>query len=383
MHLLRQRIVASWQLLQRPGFSMINLSSLVSSSYRNRLFWVLHIIGWAGVGVLSIPFAGITYLTWVQAAALSVGRTTIGFVLTWRFRTIYQRFLKSDMSTRTIVVAVILICFAGSCIDQVFTRVYGNLLGYNMQDADVITYLRSSIAMRWLIYLFWSVLYFGCVYWLDTQRMQLELAEAEAFAQASELKMLKAQINPHFLFNALNSILAESGDNPRLRNLTLALSDYLRFSLQQQRDRGILGHELEALENYLRVEKARFEDNLEYVIETDAQSRSALAPNALIQPLLENAIKYGQRTSQMPLRLRIEARVEKREGGDELMVRVTNSGKWVPPETNQSTKTGLANLRRRLELVYAGRARLDVNTRDQEVAVTVWLPAEQATRGRE
>lgn len=362
---------------------MINLSSLVSSSYRNRLFWVLHIIGWAGIGVLSIPFAGITYLTWVEAATLSVGRTVVGILLTWRFRPIYRRFFRSDMSTRRIVVAVILICFVGSCIDQVFTRIYGHLLGFNMQDADIITYLRSSIAMRWLIYLFWSVLYFGCVYWLDTQRIQLELAEAEAFAQASELKMLKAQINPHFLFNALNSILAESGDNPRLRNLTLALSDYLRFSLQQQRDRGILGHELDALENYLRVEKARFEDNLEYTIETDAQARNALAPNALIQPLLENAIKYGQRTSQMPLRLRIEARVEDREEGEELMVRVTNSGEWVPPETNYSTKTGLANLRRRLELVYGGRARLDVNTRGKEVAVTVWLPAEQAARGKE
>src|SRR5690606_21448088 len=149
---------------------MINLPNLVSVSYRNRLFWGLHIVGWLVVGMLSVPFAGMTYLTWTQAATLSAGRTLIGFVMTWRLRPIYHRFFQTGISSRRIVLAVVLLCFIASCIDQVFTRWLGAELGYNMQDPEVVRYLRSSIAMRWLIYLFWSVLYFGSVYWLDTQR---------------------------------------------------------------------------------------------------------------------------------------------------------------------------------------------------------------------
>src|SRR5690606_8063207 len=133
----------------------------------------------------------------------------------------------------------------------------------------------------------WSVLYFGINYWLDTQRVRLELAEAEAAAQTSELKALRAQINPHFLFNALGSILAESDNARSVRELTLALSDYLRFSLQQHREQEPLKSEIDALENYLMVEQSRFGANLEYQINASREALEAPVLRTLIQPLLE------------------------------------------------------------------------------------------------
>src|SRR5690606_4462911 len=181
-----------------------------------------------------------------------------------------------------------------------------------------------------------------------TQRVQMELAEAEAAAQTSELKALRAQINPHFLFNALGSILAESNNPANVRELTLALSEFLRFSLQQRGEFEPLKTELNALTNYLQVEKSRFGDKLEYRITASDEARATPVPRTLIQPLLENAIKYGQRSEVRPLRLTIDARVE--DGF--LLLRVMNTGRWVAPETNPSTKTGLANLRRRLQLLY-------------------------------
>lgn len=186
-----------------------------------------------------------------------------------------------------------------------------------------------------------------------------------------ELKALLGQVNPHFLFNALGSILAVSDDTRSVRELTLALSEYLRLSLQRRGDQEPLENELSALEGYLHVEKVRFEDRLQFLVNVDDESRRTLTPYALIQPLLENAIKYGQQTSVPPLRVRVEAHVT--EGT--LVLQVSNSGHWFPPTQSGTTGTGLANLRRRLDLLYQGMARLDIETEGGEVRVMVRLPA--------
>src|SRR5690606_32513511 len=155
-----------------------------------------------------------------------------------------------------------------------------------------------------------------------------------------------------------------------VRELTLALSDYLRFSLQQHREREPLKSEVDALENYLKVEQTRFGENLEYRIDASTEALETPVPRALVQPLLENAIKYGQRSGVRPLRLTIHAVVE----ADHLLLCVSNTGEWVPPESNSSTKTGLANLKRRLELLYGQAASLTVDATAHVVTAKVRLP---------
>ena len=120
------------------------------------------------------------------------------------------------------------------------------------------------------------------------------------------------------------------------------------------------------------MEKIRFEERLEYTLEADEAARSRPIPGALIQPLLENAIKYGQRTSPPPLRLAIRAH---NHADGTLSLVVENSGQWVDPGTNDSTGIGLSNLRRRLELGYHGRASLTTEATAGIVRVRVELPA--------
>ena len=185
-------------------------------------------------------------------------------------------------------------------------------------------------------------------------------------------------MQPHFLFNALTAVMAVSNDKEKVENLTQSLADYLRFSLSKRNDDyASLGEELDALENYLHVEKIRFAEKLQCRIDADQEARASTVPSHLVQPLLENAIKYGQQTSPMPLSIRIEAR----STGDHLHLTVENTGSWVEPSASpqdQGRGTGLgmgiSNLRRRLQLLTGDRATLTHELSPPWVRAMVTLP---------
>jgi LytS/YehU family sensor histidine kinase len=215
-------------------------------------------------------------------------------------------------------------------------------------------------------FMIWLLLYFGI------KSLMLHAAIEREFQQ-SELKLLRSQVNPHFLFNALATIMAVRKDEEMVSRVTQSLADYLRFSLSQEsQDQFLhpLGQELAALENYLLVEKIRFQEKLEARIEVSEQASAAHVPTALIQPLLENAIKYGQQTSPPPLCIAIEARLS----AGRLLLMVENTGRWVEPEASDSTGLGIANLRKRLHLLYADQAELTFDRTASAVRARVSIP---------
>jgi sensor histidine kinase YesM len=181
-------------------------------------------------------------------------------------------------------------------------------------------------------------------------------------------------MQPHFLFNALTAVMGVSGDRAKVEALTQSLADYLRFSLSKSDDDASpLGDELDALENYLHVEKIRFAENLNYRIDADEEMRAISVLQHLVQPLLENAIKYGQQTSPMPLSILIQVR----RAGGKLQLLVENTGSWVEPSASsrdQGMGIGISNLRRRLQLVYSDRASLTYEHSPQRVRAMVTLP---------
>jgi LytS/YehU family sensor histidine kinase len=127
---------------------------------------------------------------------------------------------------------------------------------------------------------------------------------------------------------------------------------------------------LDALENYLHVEKIRFAENLIYQIDADQEARELMVPSQLVQPLLENAIKYGQQTSSMPLSIRIQTQVN----GEILHLVVENSGSWVDPSASQGMGIGISNLRRRLQLLTGNQASLVYDHSPERVRAMVTLP---------
>ncbi|HWL52337.1 MAG TPA: histidine kinase [Chthoniobacteraceae bacterium] len=334
---------------------------------RRRLFWKLQVGGWGAAALLGILFTGFDFFPWQEALIFGLLRAAAGFALTSLLRYFYRHLRRRRSPLWLVVLSGSVLCCLLGVGDAVGIALVGRAVGINLESSGMSEMLVASVLLRWILYGFWSFLYFGVNYWLDTEGARLRLAEAETATRAVELQLLRAQINPHFLFNALNSILAESGNPGSVRSLTLALSEYLRFSLQQGSDWQRLGVELEALENYLKVEKARFEENLEYSLQADEATRQTVAPAALMQPLVDNALKYGQCSTLRPVRIAVRA--EASEGV--LLITVSNSGEWLASHDRPSTGTGLANLRRRLQLLYGERASLTTRAGEGEVCVQV------------
>ena len=242
-------------------------------------------------------------------------------------------------------------------LQEHFRSLTGNLsIGTNVMVLGF--YLDFFFFALWVGFYFTGSLFFD----------SLELSSRQ---QKSELALLRYQVQPHFLFNALSAVMAVSDDKEKVEELTQSLADYLRFSLRKRNhDYSPLGEELEAMENYLQVEKIRFEEKLRFRIDADQEARVFVVPRQLVQPLLENAIKYGQQTSPMPLSIRIEAQLT----GDRLHLTVENTGSWVEPSASSGMGIGISNLRRRLQLLYGDRANLTHEHSPQRVQSMVTLP---------
>ncbi|HQM81912.1 MAG TPA: histidine kinase, partial [Syntrophorhabdaceae bacterium] len=150
------------------------------------------------------------------------------------------------------------------------------------------------------------------------------------------------------------------------------LSGYLRSTLAARESGFVpLGEELEAITSYLNLEKVRFEENLAVSVSAPFALHDAMIPELLIQPLVENAVKHGMKTSPMPLAVEVSCRAS----NGSLEITVSNTGKWIG-NGDGGGGIGLENIRRRLSLVYGGRSRLRIDEKGARVYVTVELPRE-------
>jgi hypothetical protein len=206
--------------------------------------------------------------------------------------------------------------------------------------------------------------------WQRMKSLELRTAEAEAALRTSELQRLEAQLQPHFLFNALTAVLACRHDPEAVANVTIGLSEHLRFCLSRQGVLEPLSREIDALEHYLAVQRARFGKALDCRIECTEEAREALVPPVIVEPLLDNALKHGAITSPAPLRIVVDCRME----GSTLVVTVDNSGTWIEPGADGRHGTGLASLRRRLSLLDFQEASLESGPAGDGVRAILRLP---------
>jgi LytS/YehU family sensor histidine kinase len=195
----------------------------------------------------------------------------------------------------------------------------------------------------------------------------------ELLAQTTQLQLLRAQLNPHFLFNALNSIRALIQENPaRAQEAVTQLSGILRHALAAERtDTVPLLVEIEAVRDYLRLEEIRLEERLRTVIALDENTLDRPVPSMLVQTLVENAIKHGisQRPGGGDLAVRAQL-----DGGGCLCLEVVNSGRIA--EAGAGTRLGLANARARRNLLFGAEATGTLANRDADsVVAAVRVPA--------
>jgi LytS/YehU family sensor histidine kinase len=214
----------------------------------------------------------------------------------------------------------------------------------------------------WLFFfLAWSAFYLANQAQKEALGAQRRLADAESAAQAAQVRALRYQVNPHFLFNTLNSLssLVMTGRADRAETMLLALSTFFRSSLSLDPSADVtLAEEIDLQRLYLDIEKARFPDRLHVEIDVPQELEPARLPALLLQPLVENAIKYGVSKSRKTILVRIEAR----HLGDgrmllEISNRLKNGGKdELPAATHEGTGLGLSNVCQRLEARFGSRA---------------------------
>jgi two-component system, LytTR family, sensor kinase len=219
-----------------------------------------------------------------------------------------------------------------------------------------------DIAVTWLFFFIgWSAFYIANQAQAAALGAQRRLADAESAAQAAQVRALRYQVNPHFLFNTLNSLssLVMTGRTDRAETMLLALSTFFRTSLSLDPSADVsLAEEIDLQRLYLDIEKARFPDRLHVEIEVPEGLEQARLPALILQPIVENAIKYGVSKSRKAVLIRVEAR----HLGDKRMIveisnRLKNGGKEdLPAATHEGTGLGLTNVCQRLEARWGSRA---------------------------
>ncbi|MGN6183900.1 MAG: sensor histidine kinase, partial [Thermoanaerobaculia bacterium] len=206
----------------------------------------------------------------------------------------------------------------------------------------------------------------------DARRLEIREMQVQVLAREAELKTLKAQLDPHFLFNSLNSISALCGTSPQsARTLTTLLAEYLRKSLRiGGADSIAIADELELARNYLAIERIRFGSRLEFAQDVDESARAIRIPPLLLLPLVENAVTHGVAHLLDGGTIHLEAKRD----GDRVRIAVENQCDPDRP-ASRGHGIGLANTRRRIDAFYAGTARLDVENEAERFRVMLSLPA--------
>jgi len=216
------------------------------------------------------------------------------------------------------------------------------------------------------------LIYYQIKFYADANERARKEAELRNLLQDSELRMLKSQINPHFIFNSLNSISALTVSEPLLaQEMVIKLSGFLRYSLGKgSEEMNPLKEELENVKLYMEIEKIRFGDKLIFEIQMDESAETVRVPNLILQPIVENAIKYGLYESMEPVTITLSAEMHR----EEMILNVANNfdPDAVPPK---GTGIGLKNVRKRLQLIFGKPDLLEIQKDEKKFTAILKIPA--------
>ncbi len=252
---------------------------------------------------------------------------------------------------------------------------YFIIVNFFSPNRDYLDFLQSTLVWRYLIgllfYLLIVSLYYMYNYYKDTQERISRESELKNLITEAELRTLKFQINPHFIFNSLNSMSALTVIDPeRARGMILKLADFLRYTLaNSDKQTAQFCDELENIKLYLEIEKIRFEDKFEYIEKVNDECKNILIPNMILQPLFENAIKHAvyEALDKVFITLTCER--------NDLFFRITLENNYDPSfASSKGTGIGLQNIKNRMELIYHRPDLLEIKKEANLFRVNLYIP---------
>jgi two-component sensor histidine kinase len=374
-----------------PGYNVLMLMKTILKDQK-KLFWTLQIGGWFAWGVfwkfgtnwaLSDKISP-NYFLYVMIITVVAIVLTLGLRYLYRFlweRPLWQQalgFLLGSAAAGKAWMEIRGFIYYGYFEQAKDNQAWMEKMGEAAEMLEKV-YFVETFTSGWIPMLAWSVLYFAIKYSQIFQEVQKSALKSAAMAHEAQLKMLRYQLNPHFLFNTLNAIstLILEKETADANRMVTRLSSFLRHSLDNDPMQKVtLEQELAALKLYLDIEKVRFEERLRLEVDVDDEAAEALIPSLLLQPLVENAIKYGIARSEQGGRLKVAAKVF---AGD-LLIELSDDGPGVElvdgriPDANG---VGLRNTQERLVELYGNSHSFRLSQTDPHgLTINIRIPFE-------
>ena len=329
---------------------------------KNRAFWILQTIGWSGYFFLRTLSGIANNLGWMLLVHTLV-LTATGYSLTLLMASLFRRLIKMK-PIWTLVLSLAAVAIASMTFSVIETWSVSTFLKPNMKPVGV-EYL-GAILLNFSLLAAWTALYYGINYFLLLEDQIDQRERLESQASSAQLAMLRYQLNPHFLFNTLNSIstLVLLKQTERANAMLARLSSFLRYTLVNEPTAKVtLAQEVETLKLYLEIEKMRFEDRLRPHFRIESDTIGARLPSLLLQPLIENAIKYAVTPSENGADIWITAMRE----GQAVRIEVADNGDGDGGDlaASPSTGVGLANIRDRLSQAYGAANRFETRKNER------------------
>jgi sensor histidine kinase YesM len=327
---------------------------------KNRAFWNLQTLGWLGAFILRATSSIANGQPPLFLVPVFIS-TVSGFSLTLLMAVCYRELLRQrPLITWTVSILITFIAAATSAfIDSwVFTTLNPAI------DSPGLKLFLGAFYLTFTLLGAWSALYYAINFFLTVEEQADQLHRLENQASSAQLAMLRYQLNPHFLFNTLNSIstLVLLKQTERANAMLSRLSSFLRYTLINEPTAQVsLEQEVETLKLYLEIEKMRFEDRLRPSFSIDPAVAKARLPSLLLQPLVENAIKYAVTPQEEGADITISAHPV----GQNVRIIVSDTGQGLQdgvPSPHWSTGVGLANIRDRLAQAYGERQSMDMRS---------------------
>jgi two-component system, LytTR family, sensor kinase len=336
------------------------------------MYWVSQITGWGLFVLGNILTAFFLGGDLSQAYLISVFIFITGILTTHFFRYLVHRWdwknLALSAQIPRVVVSVVAMSLVFTALNTVLVNVWMGERPIH-EEFEFTDFIQSVFNFA-ALFMLWSIIYFAVMTFRNWKKEEIQNLELRAAKTEIELNSFKAQMNPHFMFNSLNSIRALVDENPeKAKHAITMLSGILRNNLMLGKKQTVpLREELDLVNKYLSLEKIRFEERLTIEMEVQPEAFPLEVPAFMLQTIVENSIKHGISKRMEGGRVHIHASVN----GDTLIVKVINSGSLLNEE--RADGIGINNTKKRLEILYNGRASFDIKSEGGEVHAELRIP---------
>jgi two-component system, LytTR family, sensor kinase len=356
----------------------------VQNKHKLTPFWTLQLCGWGAFG-FSMFLAMAAWLPLGSAALEKTIFTLLGMLFSLPLRAIYQRLYRRHLTIPQIIVVSATCAYVAALLWTMCFYLVIELI-HDWSSGKPFALGKWSLLLNGGLYhtfvmLAWSVLYFGIKHYRELQEQTARTLKAEALAHQAQLRALRYQLNPHFLFNTLNAIstLVAQQENAAANRMLARLSDFLRLTLESSGAHEVpLSVELDFVKRYLEIEQVRLGDRLDVKFNISPEALAVPVPNLILQPLVENAIRHSIAPRESGGCLEIEAQCT----GGLLHLEVRDDGPKLTGDLSLLWQgVGLSNTQARLAQLYGSSHGFEVRAADVGgLAVIIRLPLHEAIR---